>query len=101
MRSLVPLLLLMTFPPACQPAERVDNVLAKLIPADSQALFGARMEQLRSAPLYTKLVGQQKLPQLDSFAGETGFDPRRDVRDLIVASSGRPNTGVLLAATFT
>jgi hypothetical protein len=79
------------------PAERVDNVLAKLIPADSQALFGARMEQLRSAPLYTKLVGEQKLPQLDSFAGETGFDPRRDVRDLIVASNGRPNTGVLLA----
>ena len=97
MRPLVPLFLLMIFPPGCQPAERVDNVLAKLIPADSQALFGARMEQLRSAPLYTKLVGEQKLPQLDSFAGETGFDPRRDVRDLIVASNGRPNTGVLLA----
>lgn len=97
MRPLFPLFLLLGLSPECQPAERVDNVLAKLIPADSQALFGARMEQLRSAPLYTKLVGQQKLPQLDSFAGETGFDPRRDVRDLIVASSGRPNTGVLLA----
>jgi hypothetical protein len=97
MRSLVPLFLLMSFPPACLPAERVDNVLAKLIPADSLALFGARMEQVRSAPLYTKLVGQQKLPQLDSFADETGFDPRRDVRDLIIASNGRPNTGVLLA----
>jgi hypothetical protein len=97
MRPLLPLFLLMMFPPGCLPAERVDNVLAKLIPADSQALFGARMEQLRNAPLYTKLLGQQKLPQLDSFAGETGFDPRRDVRDLIVASNGRPNTGVLLA----
>jgi hypothetical protein len=97
MRPLVPLFLLISVPPGCLPAERVDNVLAKLIPADSQALFGARMEQLRSAPLYTKLLGQQKLPQLDSFAGETGFDPRRDVRDLIVASNGRPNTSVLLA----
>jgi len=97
MRPLVPLFLLMTFPPGCLPAERVDNVLAKLIPADTQALFGARMEQLKTAPLYSKLVGQQKLPQLDSFAGETGFDPRRDVRDLLLASSGRSNSTVLLA----
>lgn len=89
--------LLMILPRGCLPAERVDNVLAKLIPADAQSLFGARMEQLKTAPLYTKLIGQQKLPQLDSFSVETGFDPRRDVRDLIVASNGRPNTGVLLA----
>jgi hypothetical protein len=79
------------------PAERVDNVLAKLVPSDTQALFGARMEQLRSAPLYVKLVAHQKLTQLDSFAAETGFDPRRDVRDLVLASSGRPNSSVLLA----
>ena len=97
MRPLTPLLLWMIFPPGCLPAERVDNVLAKLVPADAQSLFGARMEQLKSAPLYTKLVGQQKLPQLDAFAVETGFDPRRDVRDLIVASNGKPGAGVLLA----
>jgi hypothetical protein len=97
MRSLVSLFVLLAVPPDCRSAERVDNVLAKLVPADTQALFGARMEQLRAAPLYVKLVAQQKLPQLDSFAAETGFDPRRDVRDLLVASSGRPNSSVLLA----
>ena len=97
MRPYFPLFLLITLPPGCLPAERVDNVLAKLVPADSQALFGARMEQLKTAPLFTKLVGEQKISQLDAFAAETGFDPRRDVRDLLVASSGRPNTGVLLA----
>jgi hypothetical protein len=97
MRSLIPLFFLIGVPPGCLPAERVDNVLAKLVPVDSQALFGARMDQLKSSPLFTKLVGEQKLTQLDSFAEETGFDPRRDVRDLLVASSGRPNTGVLLA----
>jgi hypothetical protein len=97
MRPLAPLFVLMIFPRGCLPAERVDNVLAKLVPADAQSLFGARMEQLKTAPLYTKLLGQQKLPQLDSFADETGFDPRRDVRDLLVASNGRPNTSVLLA----
>jgi hypothetical protein len=97
MRPLVPLFLLLIVPPECQPSERVDNVLAKLIPADTQALFGARMEQIRTAPLFVKLVAQQKLTQLDSFATETGFDPRRDVRDLVLASSGRPNSSVLLA----
>jgi hypothetical protein len=97
MRSLVPLFLLVVIPPDCRSAERVDNVLAKLVPPDSTALFGARIEQLKTTMLYTKLVADQKLPQLDSFSGETGFDPRRDVRDLLVASNGKPNAGVLLA----
>lgn len=97
MRQLVPLFLLISSPYLCPSAERVDNVLARLVPADSTALFGARMELLKSTPLYAKLVVQQKLPQLDTFATETGFDPRRDVRDLIVASNGKPNAGVLLA----
>jgi hypothetical protein len=97
MRQLVPIFLLIAIPPGCRSAERVDNVLARLVPADSSALFGARMEALKLTPLYGKLVAQQKLPQLDSFAGETGFDPRRDVRDLLVASNGKPNAGVLLA----
>jgi hypothetical protein len=97
MRLLLSLFVLMTLPRGCFPAERIDNVLAKLVPSDSLSLFGARMDQLKTAPLYTKLVVQQKLPQLDSFAGETGFDPRRDVRDLLVASNGKPHSGVLLA----
>jgi hypothetical protein len=97
MRPLVPLLLLLSFPPLSLPAERVDNVLAQLIPVDTQALFGARMEQVKTTPLFIRLIGQQKLPQLDSFSSDTGFDPRRDVRDLLLASSGRPNSGVLLA----
>jgi hypothetical protein len=97
MRSLVPLFVFVVLPSGCFPAERVDNVLAKLVPADSQALFGARMEQLKTTPLFSKLLSEQKIPQLDEFAGETGFDPRRDVKDLIVASAGRPNSSVLLA----
>ena len=90
-------LLAMTIVPACQPAERVDNVLAQLIPPDSTSLFGARMEEVKATPLFQKLAAQQKLPQLDDFARETGFDPRRDVRDMLVASTSRAKSGVLLA----
>ncbi len=85
MRPLLPFFALLILPVGCFPAERIDNVLAKLVPADSQSLFGARMDLLKSTPLYTKLVTGQKLESLDSFVTETGFDPRRDVRELLVA----------------
>ncbi len=78
-------------------AARVDAMLAKFIPADTVSLVGARMEQLRQTPLYAKLMAQQKLPQLDKFARETGFDPRTDVKELLVASAARPESGLVLA----
>jgi hypothetical protein len=75
--------------------ERVDNVLAQMVPNNTTWLIGMRMEQLKTTPLFQKLVAQRKIPQLDMFAGQTGFDPRRDVRDLMFASSGKQS--VLLA----
>jgi len=82
---------------AAQAAERIDNVLVQLIPRDAVSLFGAQMDQVKSTPLYQKLVAGQKLPQLDQFAAETNFDPRRDVRELLIASNLTKNSGVLLA----
>jgi hypothetical protein len=93
----IPLLLMIAVLPGCKSEERVDNVLARLVPADSVSLFGARMDQLKGTPLYQKLVVQQKLDSLDEFAVTTGFDPRRDVRNLLVASSAKSKSGVLLA----
>ena len=97
MRPLLPFVALLILPAGCFPAERVDNVLAKLVPADAQSLFGARMDLLKTTPLYEKLVTGQKLDQLDTFVTETGFDPRRDVRDLLLASGGKFTSSVLLA----
>lgn len=75
--------------------ERVDNVLAQMVPETSQTLIGMRMEQLKTTPLYQKMLAEQKLGQLNDFARETGFDPRRDVRDLLLAFAGQ--RAVLLA----
>jgi hypothetical protein len=97
MTRALPLLLMIVVLPGCRSEERVDNVLMRLIPADSVSLFGARMDQLKGTPLYQKVVIQQKLDSLDEFAMTTGFDPRRDVRDLLVASSAKTKSGVLLA----
>ena len=80
-------------------AERVDNVLALMVPDSSTSLTGMRMEQLKSTPLFQKLVAQEKIPQLDQFARESGFDPRRDVRDLLLATTGK-RTVLLARGTF-
>jgi hypothetical protein len=76
-------------------AERVDNVLAQMVPDNTVTLIGMRMEQLKTTPLFQKMVAQEQLPQLDEFARQFGFDPRRDVRDLLVAMN--PTQSVLLA----
>lgn len=76
-------------------AERVDNVLAQMVPNPTNGLVGMRMDQLKTTPLFQKLVAQKKIPQWDAFAAQTGFDPLRDVRDLMLASTGKQ--AVLLA----
>jgi hypothetical protein len=70
---------------AAQPA--VDNVLERMVPPGTTGLVGARMELIRQTPLYRKLVESRSLPQLDEFARSTGFDPRRDVRELLFATT--------------
>lgn len=76
-------------------APRIDNVLIRMVPPGVTSLVGAQMNELTETDLYQKLIAAQKLPQLDSFAKETGFDPRHDVRELLLASL--PQGNVLLA----
>lgn len=74
---------------------RIDNVLLKMVPPGTTSLVGARMDVLKTTDFYQKMLAAQKLPQLDRFAGETGFDPRRDVRELLFAEA--PAGAVVLA----
>jgi hypothetical protein len=74
---------------------RIDNVLVKMVPPGATSLVGAHMDQIKNTEFYRKMLERQKLPQVDAFAKETGFDPRRDVREWLLAST--PDGGVLLA----
>ena len=78
---------------AAQP--RIDNVLIRMAPPGTTSLAGAHMDQIKATEFYRKLVEQQKLSQIDRFAKETGFDPRRDVREFLFADT--LTGGVLLA----
>src|SRR6202007_2045446 len=74
---------------------RIDNVLVRMAPPGATSLVGAHMDQIRGTVFYKKLVEQRKLAQVDAFAKDTGFDPRRDVRELLFANTA--TGGVLLA----
>ena len=74
-----------------------DGVLARMVPPGTVSLLGARMDQIKNTEMYKKLIAQQKLPDLDRFTRETGFDPRRDVRELLVASNLTQGKSVALA----
>ena len=87
------LFLLLSSAAAAQP--RIDNVLVRMVPPGSTSLAGAHMDQLKTTGFYRRLVEERKLTQVDRFAEETGFDPRRDVRELLFASTA--SGGVLLA----
>lgn len=74
-----------------------DPVLVRMIPPGTVSLLGARMDQIKTTPLYNQMIAQKKLPDLDRFTRETGFDPRRDVRELLLASNGTEGQSVALA----
>lgn len=78
---------------AAQPA--IDNVLERMVPPGSTSLVGAHMERIKQTDFYRKYVAAEKMPQVDEFARDTGFDPRRDVRELLYVET--PRGSVLLA----
>jgi len=89
-------LLLLALAGHCAADPTVDNVLIKMVPPGSTSLVGAHMDAIRQTDLYRKMVAERKLLDLDRFATETGFDPRRDVRELLyVTAPGETN--VMLA----
>jgi len=95
MRSVLPLFLSAVAASVVSAAPRVDNVLIRMVPPGPTSLVGAHMDQITASDLYQKLTAQQKLPQLDQFARDTGFDPRHDVREILLADG--PQGSVLLA----
>lgn len=78
---------------------RIDPAMTAFIPPDTLALAGVRVDQLRATPLYRKLAGTNRLPRFDEFRSETGIDPERDVRELLLANDGK-NSLLIARGTF-
>src|SRR5438034_6209119 len=80
-------------------ASAADPQLLKLVMPDAKVVSGIDVDRVKVAPF-----GQFFLAQLpvdtgfDQFVALTGFDPRRDVHEVLMASPGDPQrkTGLLL-----
>src|SRR5207247_10744996 len=82
-------------------ARAADQQLLNVLMPDAKVVAGVNVDQAKGSPF-----GQYVLQQMQSqdqhmreLALQTGFDPTRDVHELLVASSGAPGkeTGLALA----
>lgn len=79
------------FLPACTrtPAHaRVDAAIGPLLPADSAALAGLRLDRLHGSPFWHRFVEPRRIAALRLFEERTGLDPRRDLWEVVWAWRG-------------
>src|SRR4051812_9517901 len=77
-----------------------DPQLLNLVMPDAKVLAGVNVEQAKGTQFGQFVLNQLQTQDADlqKLATLTGFDPRRDVRELLVASTGvQGNTGLALA----
>lgn len=73
----------------------VDPALATLVPADSVALAGVKIESIRQTAVYAKYIEPSASLRIRELADKTGFDPRKDLYELLFVSDG--NRGLVFA----
>ena len=71
--------------PASAQVMELDGSLVGLLPANATTLLGVNVERLKGTPMY-RYIEQDGQSHIDEFSAMTGFDPRRDVDRLLLAS---------------
>jgi hypothetical protein len=83
------------------PANAADPQLLNLVMPDAKVLAGVNVDQAKTSPFGQYVLSQMQLhdTHLTEVTALTGFDPTRDVHELLVASSGAANqhNGLALA----
>jgi hypothetical protein len=87
---LAPLLLLATACPSPRTSVMLDPALLPLIPADTVSLGGIRVDALQKTETWKRLAASPQWTRLmDNFTKEVGFDPRKDLLEILWASNGK------------
>jgi hypothetical protein len=76
-----------------------DPALLNLVMPDATVLAGINVQRAKTTPFGQFLLTQ--LPTgdpLNTFVASTGFDPRQDVVEVLMASNAQPKSGLVLAA---
>src|SRR5579862_8220713 len=94
----IPLLLVLAAIPAL-PA--VDPGLLGLVMPEARVLSGIQVAQGEASPFGQYVISQiQTAPGIDRLAFATGFDPRRDLQEILAAGVGGRRTLVLARGSF-
>jgi hypothetical protein len=77
-----------------------DQDLVNLMMPDANVVSGIQVQRSLASPFGQYVLGQmQKNDQgLQSFISQTGFDPRRDLTEIVAASGGTPQASTALVA---
>jgi hypothetical protein len=101
-RPAVVLLLLPLIPAlACA----ADPALLRFAPPDSGVIVGLNLEHILASDLGRSMLSQAKLdsPEVKKFIASVGFDPLRDIREVLIAAPAKNQKGrglFLLRGTF-
>jgi hypothetical protein len=84
------------------PAKAADPQLLNLVMPDAKVVAGVNVDQAKMSPMGQYILGQvnaQSNTHLQQITALTGFDPTRDVQEVLVATSANPNekSGLFLA----
>jgi hypothetical protein len=79
------------------PARAADSQLINLMTPDAIVLAGVNVDQAKTSPFGQYVLSQVPAndPELQKLTTLTGFDPTRDVHELLCGSNGTPQTGVV------
>ena len=85
------------------PLSALDPALIRLVGPDVTVLAGIDVDQAKASPFGQYLLQQSQKDEegFKKLTEATGFDPRRDLREILMASAGGQNSGlVLVRGTF-
>ncbi len=78
----------------------VDPALLKLVMPDAKIISGIQVDASKSSPFGKYVLSQMQSddPGLQKFVADTGFDPRRDLSEIVVATAGTSDKPEFLVA---
>lgn len=68
---------------------RIDPALLTLVPPDTIAMGGARIDQIKKTTVYSKYIAQRPFPAFDALRERLGIDAREDLWEVLAASDGK------------
>ena len=86
----------------------VDQGLLDLVPSDAMVVAGVQIDKSKASPLGQYLLRRMQTdqPGVQKLIDQTGFDPRRDLQEIVIATTGpqqkprKPSVTVIARGVF-